>query len=96
MPALISQDPSRALIDWDFTPQPPEPISENETLNSVTLTKHFIGRRLQLRELVLTLQAPGYKQLLIIGPGGQGKTALAGKLVQNQQQAGQQVMAWSA
>jgi len=96
LPALISNAPHRALINWNFTPQAPTPVTSNETLKCVTLAKRFIGRRLQLRELSIKLLAPGYSQLLITGPGGQGKTALAGKLAQKLQHNGREVIDWSA
>jgi len=96
LPALISHTPQRALIDWDFEPQAPQPIQTNETLKSISIPARFIGRRLQLRELNTRLQSDSYQQLLITGAGGQGKTALASQLLKNQQAQGKQLLVWSA
>ncbi|WP_353572128.1 CHAT domain-containing protein [Candidatus Albibeggiatoa sp. nov. BB20] len=52
LPHLISLQPARPLIDWDFEPQ--QRVSEQmlvESLQNITLPKRFIGRRKELREL---------------------------------------------
>lgn len=96
LPLLLSADPGRPLIDWDFAPQPPQPGLTNQTLNTISLPPRFVGRRAELRELTTRLAQGDLKQLLITGPGGQGKTALAGKLAQELEQDGYTILAWSA
>jgi tetratricopeptide (TPR) repeat protein len=56
----------------------------------------FIGRRKELREFGQILASGRQRQLLITGPGGQGKTALAGKLARKLEQQGYLVHAYSA
>lgn len=96
LPMLLSHDLDRPLIDWDFPPQRPEIESVNETLNNVTLPPRFLGRRAELRELRSDLESGRRKRILITGPGGQGKTALAGKLALGLQQQGYRLLVWSA
>ncbi|MCK5897155.1 MAG: CHAT domain-containing protein, partial [Cocleimonas sp.] len=96
LPLLISQDPARALIDWQFEAQKPTFSSETLTLQNIPLAQHFIGRRKEQRELITALQSRQQTQLLITGAGGQGKTALAGQLAQTLQQQGWTILAWSA
>jgi tetratricopeptide (TPR) repeat protein len=96
LPMLISKDAALPLIDWDFTPQPPASASTNQSLSSVSLPPRFLGRRAELRQLKERLRSGRLRQLLITGPGGQGKTALAGKLAQDLQQLGYEILAWSA
>ena len=97
LPMLISHDRSQPLINWDFTPQPPPSRSElNQTLNNVTLPPRFLGRRSELRTLTSRLRRGELRQLLLLGPGGQGKTALAGKLAQDLARQGVEVLAYSA
>ncbi len=48
------------------------------------------------RQLKGRLRSGSLRQLLITGPGGQGKTALAGKLAQDLQRRGYEVFAWAA
>ena len=78
LPSLISHDPAQPLIDWNFVPQPLQ-RQLNQSLNTVSLPPRFIGRRSELRSLQSRLRQGQLRQLLISGPGGQGKTALAGK-----------------
>ncbi|MBP6472801.1 MAG: tetratricopeptide repeat protein, partial [Chloroflexi bacterium] len=96
LPALISRDASQPLIDWQFLPQPPEAQLTNATLQTITLPPRFVGRRSELRDLKSRLRRGALHQLLLTGPGGQGKTALAGKLAQDLQRRGYTVLAWSA
>ncbi|HIP69940.1 MAG TPA: CHAT domain-containing protein, partial [Anaerolineae bacterium] len=83
LPMLLTQAHDRPLLTWQFTPQPPKTRVTSQSLNSVTLPPRFLGRRSELRELKSRLRAGTLRQLLITGPGGQGKTALAGKLAQD-------------
>jgi tetratricopeptide (TPR) repeat protein len=54
-----------------------------------------VGRRSELRALKSRLRRGELRQLLITGPGGQGKTALAGKLAQDLEAEGYNVLAWA-
>jgi hypothetical protein len=92
LPVLISSDPERPLIDWDFTPQVAEKRLNNQSLNTVSLPLRFLGRRSELRDLKSRLRSGNLRQLLISGPGGQGKTALAGKLAQDLQRRGYEIL----
>ncbi|MFN2165514.1 MAG: CHAT domain-containing protein, partial [Anaerolineae bacterium] len=96
LPMLLSAAPGRPLIDWAFQPEPPSRRLANQSLDTVTLPPRFLGRRKELRALEGDLSVGRRRRLLITGPGGQGKTALAGKLAQGLQQAGWEVLAWSA
>ena len=96
LPMLISRDASRPLLDWNFAPQTVEPHLSSQSFQKITLPPRFVGRRSELRALKNRLRSGELCQLLITGPGGQGKTALAGKLVQDLQQRGCEVFAWSA
>ena len=96
LPMLITQEAARPLIDWRFTPVPLVQELTNQSLQTISLPLRFLGRRAELRQLQGRLRQGQLRQLLITGPGGQGKTALAGKLAQTLQQRGYQVLAWSA
>jgi hypothetical protein len=96
LPTLLSHNPARPLIDWKFTPQAPEILTDNQSLSRITLPWRFIGRRRELRVLERELHHRTRNKLLITGPGGQGKTALAGRLAQKLQQQGRTVLGWSA
>ncbi|MCI5121004.1 MAG: CHAT domain-containing protein, partial [Candidatus Electrothrix sp. AUS4] len=87
LPMLLSRDPSRPLIDWNFPLKPPQaPVSRG--LGDLTLPPLFIGRRSELRRINKRLFRDNAGQLLLTGPGGQGKTALAGKLAQDLERRG--------
>ena len=97
LPLLLSPDPSQPLIDWDFTPQQARFLTaDNTSLGGISLPARFIGRRAELREYKSAMREKKLRHLLISGEGGQGKTALAGKLAKNLQARGWLVLAWSA
>lgn len=96
LPMLLSRDPGRPLVDWGFTRRPPDLEQSNQTLENVTLPPRFLGRRAELRDLRGELESGRRKRLLITGPGGQGKTALAGKLALGLRQLGYRLLVWSA
>jgi hypothetical protein len=96
LPQLISPAAGQPLIDWEFSPQPPPVRQTNQSLNSISLPPRFVGRRSELRDLKSRLRRGELRQLLITGPGGQGKTALTGKLAQDLEKwDGYTVLAWS-
>ncbi|MBX3059229.1 MAG: CHAT domain-containing protein [Anaerolineae bacterium] len=96
LPLLLAQKHDRPLLTWDFTPQPPPTRLTSQTLDTVTLPPRFLGRRAELRQLKSRLRAGQLRQLLITGPGGQGKTALAGRLAQDLERQGYEVIAYAA
>ena len=96
LPTLFSRDVAAPLIDWEFPVQPPVSQLNKTTLEGITLPAKFRGRRKELRQLDARLVKGELKQLLITGPGGQGKTALAGKLALSLQKQGWDVVAWCA
>jgi tetratricopeptide (TPR) repeat protein len=96
LPLLISSAPSRALIDWDFTPRQVEARAVSQKINTVVMPARFIGRRAEMRKYKNSLLAGKIHSLLITGPGGQGKTSLAGKLALDLQAHGYRLFAWSA
>ena len=96
LPALLASDVCRPLIDWRFEAQPPAQQLAHQTLRAVSLPPRFIGRRSELRYLKSRLFGGKQRQLLITGPGGQGKTALAGKLALDLQRWGYVIFDWSA
>ncbi len=96
LPMLISQETHRPLIDWKFTPQITEQKLNNTSINDISLPPKFLGRRSELRQLKSRLYQKKLRQLLISGPGGQGKTALAGKLAKDCGSRGYEILAWSA
>jgi tetratricopeptide (TPR) repeat protein len=96
LPALISKDGALPLIDWDFTPGPEDKPRIQQRLKSVSLPKRFVGRRMELRRLERSLANGAINRVLITGPGGQGKTALGGKLARFLQERGYLVRDWSA
>lgn len=96
LPLLISSAPNRALIDWGFTPREVEARAVSQKINTVVMPARFIGRRGEMRKYKNSLLAGKIHSLLITGPGGQGKTSLAGKLVLDLQAHGYRLFAWSA
>ena len=96
LPMLLAPAPERPLINWDFEAQPAKENQLNQTLQSITLPPRFVGRRSELRRVQSDLRRGQRTQLLLTGPGGQGKTALAGKLAKDLARDGYEVLAWSA
>jgi tetratricopeptide (TPR) repeat protein len=96
LPMLISSRPQTPLIDWDFAPRAVDGRNFKESLNTVSLPARFVGRRAEMRQYQSDLLAGRLTRLLITGAGGQGKTALAGKLALDLQKQGARVFAWSA
>ncbi len=99
LPILLSSNPSKALIDWQFQPQlkqQPQQQDINQAFQQLSLPQRFIGRRRELRDLENTLGSPALSKLLITGPGGQGKTALTGHLAQHLMGLGRKTLVWSA
>jgi tetratricopeptide (TPR) repeat protein len=99
LPLLFSQNLAQPLIDWEFTQQPP---SKKHAIANIWEnipdfeTGLFIGRRSELRELRERFINGSQHQLLITGPGGQGKTALATRLAQRLEAKGYQVITYVA
>jgi tetratricopeptide (TPR) repeat protein len=98
LPMLVSHEPLQPLIDWEFTPEPPraQTLLVDSLAHNVTLPEVFIGRRKELRELGQALATGQIRSLLITGPGGQGKTSLAGKLARKLESQGFLIQAYSA
>nr|VFK13695.1 MAG: ATP-, maltotriose- and DNA-dependent transcriptional regulator MalT [Candidatus Kentron sp. LFY] len=96
LPLLYGQQPDAPLVDWAFTPQAPARTARyRNSLAGIAVPRQFIGRRRELRELMQAM-ARGTRRLLITGPGGQGKTALAGRLARRLEDGGDTLIAWSA
>lgn len=95
LPTLLSPRPETPLIDWDFPPQAVAMEQRLRQLSNVSLPPRFVGRRAELRRYKSGLLKNAVRKLLITGPGGQGKTSLAGKLALDLQKAGWRVFAWS-
>ncbi|WP_338845368.1 tetratricopeptide repeat protein [Massilia sp. W12] len=97
LPVLLSRDAGHALIDWHFQPQPAAyQIQLSQHVGEVRLPERFIGRRNEMRQFKQRLFTGKIKNLLLTGPGGQGKTSFAGKLAQEMAARGWQVFAFSA
>jgi len=97
LPMLISSDPHTPLIDWKFQPKEIDGVRRfKSTLGNINLPMRFVGRRTEMRKYKNGLSKGEFHKLLITGSGGQGKTALAGKLALDMQQRGWQVFSWSA
>ena len=96
LPLLFSRDPAKPIIDWNFQAQAPEPLLfRYDEIAGLQLPEQFIGRRRELRELNQALSTHT-RQILLTGPGGQGKTSLAGRLAQRLENQGYLVRAWTA
>ncbi|MCG2788315.1 MAG: tetratricopeptide repeat protein [Anaerolineae bacterium] len=97
LPMLLTSDPARPLVDWDFAPAKVDALQiTNTSLDTVSLPARFIGRRAELRDTKNRLLKGELRQLLVTGAGGQGKTSLAGKLALDLRARGWRVLAWSA
>ena len=97
LPALISHTVDLPLIDWQFAPEPPtEAITRDNLLGTVSLPPRFIGRRSELRRYKGPLLRGERPALLITGPGGQGKTSLAGKIAADWAGKSGELFVWSA
>jgi hypothetical protein len=97
LPMLLTTDPAFPLLDdWAFERRPPTYRPAGRSLQGIALPPEFVGRRSELRALKSRLRRGELRQLLITGPGGQGKTALAGKLAQDLEAEGYTVLAWAA
>jgi len=80
LPMLISPDPASPVIDWDFSPKKNEADFTNTSLSAIRLPPKFVGRRAEMRKYKNGILKGEIRKLYITGPGGQGKTSLAGKL----------------
>ena len=96
LPMLLSPDPAAPVIDWDFQPNEIQARYTSKSLNTISLPPRFVGRRAEMRKYKSGIFKGGIQKLLITGPGGQGKTSLAGKLALDMQARGYRVFAWSA
>jgi hypothetical protein len=76
LPMRLSNREHGPLIDWDFTPQEVKTHRDRHRIGNISLPAHFIGRRLEMRRYKTDLMNGKVRNLLITGPGGQGKTAL--------------------
>lgn len=96
LPMALSAEPQSPLIDWEFEPQAIQSQRINQRLNNVSLPARFVGRRAERRKVQGRLTQGVLRRLLITGAGGQGKTALAGKLALDMRAHGWKVFAWNA
>ncbi len=96
-PMLVSRDIKRPVIDWNFEPKPKKSRAViKQSLKDILLPERFIGRRRELRKYQNLFRQDKINALLITGPGGIGKTALSGKLVQSIDPDSYKIFAWSA
>jgi hypothetical protein len=91
LPILFSHDPTIALLNGDFFPQPRNPMPVG---SKIALPNVFIGRRRELRILGEGLRTGTIQRLFICGAGGLGKTALAGQLAITLAQQGYRVLVY--
>jgi hypothetical protein len=66
-----------------------------DSLEDIAVPRTFIGRRTEQRDLGRRLDG-GARRLLVTGPGGRGKTALAARLARRLEAQGHLLLAWSA
>ena len=76
LPMLLSHQPSRMVLDWDFTPEPPQPTPKR-VMDGIMLPHLFVGRRRALRRWQGALRRGEAKQLLITGAGGYGQNCFS-------------------
>lgn len=96
LPVLLSHQPNQLLIDTTPATIPEQhktPVPQ--IINDIEFPERFIGRRRELRHWQNALRRDEIRQLLIIGAGGMGKTALAGKLLTSLQRDGHTIYAVS-
>ena len=97
LPTLFHQDIRHALLNWEqFEPTRPTRLFMTANLNGISLPERFIGRRKEVRELGALLGTKEVSIVVITGFGGQGKTSLAGTLMQRLVANGAQMYAFSA
>ena len=86
------------IIDWNFPAVPviPENNIAEETIDGIPLPQQFIGRRSDVRAMRQFINRENNNKILIRAPGGRGKTALAGKIVDEFRKKGYTVFAWQA
>lgn len=96
LPMMFSVDLSEPLIDWDFSPPPALKRWNSYLLHKVEIPERYIGRRKELRKYKNDLRDGKVTQLLITGAGGQGKTALAGKIALDLEFSGVKIFVWRA
>ncbi len=96
LPMLLSHQCDRQLVTGRFTPKPMRKANHrNKTFKQVSLPERFIGRRRELRKIQRSFREGTTTALLLIGAGGMGKTALAGKLVMGLKADGYEVFCLS-
>jgi tetratricopeptide (TPR) repeat protein len=95
LPQLLSHERQQGLVDWEFTPQPPERAELKILLGRVSVPEHFRGRRRELRQWQNRLRDKTTNSLLITGLAGMGKTALAYKLLQGLHKDGYRMFTFS-
>ncbi len=97
LPALYTRGSGLELADKDFTPEEkPFEILLNDAFQEIQVPQRFIGRRMELRKLDRRLIDGEIRRLLVTGPGGQGKTSLAGRLAKNLEKRGFRIHGFSA
>ena len=88
LPMLISPNPAEPLVNWDFQPREIQKQYTSKSLNTISLPPRFVGRRAEMRKYKSDIFKGAIQKLYITGPGGQGKTSLAGKLALDLQARG--------
>uniref|UniRef100_Q3AQG5 TPR repeat n=1 Tax=Chlorobium chlorochromatii (strain CaD3) TaxID=340177 RepID=Q3AQG5_CHLCH len=97
LPMLFSHQYNRALLDWEFTPQPMRAENRrNKSFKQIkSLPNRFIGRRRELRKWQRKFRSGKQNALLLTGAGGIGKTALSYKLIMGLKHDGYEVFCLS-